>query len=219
MVQNEISRSRGRPRNYDPDVALARATDAFWSTGFSGTSLDRLCEATDMNRPSLYLAFGDKRTLYLAALGKYIEQSSQAIAAALDYEVPLAVALTQLYEFTLTVYLPKAANARGCFMISTAVPEAMNDDEIRSLLRAAVAEFDRLVCARLLHARQIGELPAASDPATLASIATAVVHTLAIRARAGESRKALMAIAAAAVTMICGPASTAAKARRRSAVR
>jgi len=219
MVQNEISRSRGRPRNYDPDVALARATDAFWSTGFSGTSLDRLCEATEMNRPSLYLAFGDKRALYLAALGRYIEQSSQAIAAALDYEVPLAVALTQLYELTLTVYLPKAANTRGCFMISTAVPEALDDDEIRSLLRAAVAEFDRLVCARLLHARKIGELPEASDPLTMASIATAVVHTLAIRARAGESRKALMAIVAAAVKMICGPPAPVAGTRRRSAAR
>ncbi|WP_293394174.1 hypothetical protein [Nevskia sp.] len=133
--------------------------------------------------------------------------------------VPLAAALTQLYEFTLTVYLPKAADARGCFMISTAVLEAMDDDEIRGLLRAAVTEFDRLVSARLLHARQIGEPPETSDPATLATIATAVVHTLAIRARAGESRKTLMAIAAAAVTMICGSASTAARTRRRSAAR
>lgn len=193
--------------------------DAFWSTGFSGTSLDRLCEATGMNRPSLYLAFGDKRALYVAALGQYIEQSSRAIAAALDHDLPLAVALTRLYELTLTVYLPKAAKARGCFMISTAVPEAVDDAEIRSLLRAAIAEFDSLVCARLVHGRQTGELPAASDPEAMATIATAVVHTLAIRARAGESRKALTAIIAAAVTMICGPASTAAKAKRRGAVR
>ena len=217
MVQNETGRSRGRPRNYDPDVAMARAMDSFWSTGFSGTSLDRLCEATDMNRPSLYLAFGDKRALYLAALSRYIEQSGVAIAVALDYELPLAVALTRLYEFTLTVFLPTPANARGCFVISTAVPEAANDPDIRALLRVAVAEFDRLLCERMRHARHGGELAKESDPETMAKIATAVVHTLAIRARAGESRKALTGIAAAAVKMICGSALAPAKTTRRAA--
>ncbi|HVR63824.1 MAG TPA: TetR family transcriptional regulator, partial [Polyangia bacterium] len=58
MVQKESAR-RGRPRLYDPDVALSRAIDVFWQLGYSGTSLDDLCAAMEMNRPSLYAAFGD----------------------------------------------------------------------------------------------------------------------------------------------------------------
>ncbi|HKU95144.1 MAG TPA: hypothetical protein VJR58_07710, partial [Vineibacter sp.] len=57
MVQKDEKRPRGRPRAYDPEQALAQATDTFWRTGFSGTSLDDLSGAMGMNRPSLYGAF------------------------------------------------------------------------------------------------------------------------------------------------------------------
>ena len=59
---------RGRPRDYDRQAALQRATDAFWKSGYSGTSLDSLTTATGMNPPSLYAAFGNKRALYLESL-------------------------------------------------------------------------------------------------------------------------------------------------------
>ncbi len=63
-------RACGRPRAYDADDALSNATDAFWLGGYSGTSLDTLSDATGMNRPSLYAAFGDKHALYLPAGGE-----------------------------------------------------------------------------------------------------------------------------------------------------
>src|SRR3954466_14833928 len=62
---------RGRPRAYEPDVALARALDVFWKDGFAATSLDDLSAATGMNRPSLYGAFGDKRELYKKSYESY----------------------------------------------------------------------------------------------------------------------------------------------------
>ena len=60
-------RRRGRPRAYDPDVALRRARDTFWRAGYAATSLDDLAAGMGMNRPSIYAAFGDKRALYLTA--------------------------------------------------------------------------------------------------------------------------------------------------------
>lgn len=60
-LHQEIKKRRGRPRAYEPDVALAKALDLFRKDGFAGTSLDDLSAATGMNRPSLYGAFGDKR--------------------------------------------------------------------------------------------------------------------------------------------------------------
>src|SRR5262245_66197867 len=77
MVQKQRSerRPRGRPRAYDPEIALQLATESFWRAGYAATSLDDLSAATGMNRPSLYSAFGDKRDLYLAALRRYWELS------------------------------------------------------------------------------------------------------------------------------------------------
>ena len=64
---------RGRPRAYDAEAALKRATEEFWQTGYSGTSLDSIAAATGMNPPSLYAAFGNKRAIYLKALSRYWE--------------------------------------------------------------------------------------------------------------------------------------------------
>src|SRR5215472_7492664 len=156
MVQKEPKR-RGRPRAYDPDVA--RAVESFWQAGYAATSLDDLSEATGMNRPSLYGAFGDKHDLYLSALAHYWELSRAAMREALAYDRPL---------------------------------------------RQALREIDEAFEARIRFAKDRGELRRGADPTALAVVASAVLHTLALRARAGASRAALQAIANAGVDFICG---------------
>ena len=83
-VQKKHPRPRGRPRLYDPQRALARATQSFWRGGLSGTSLEDLVAATAMNKPSLYGAFGDKRALYLAAMDGYAARAGADMRAALE---------------------------------------------------------------------------------------------------------------------------------------
>ena len=89
---------RGRPRAYDAEAALKQATEAFWKTGYSGTSLDSIATATGMNPPSLYAAFGNKHALYLEALARYWELSLAATREALAEDRPLAEALMLAYE-------------------------------------------------------------------------------------------------------------------------
>lgn len=206
MVQNKPAR-RGRPRAYDPDQALARARDLFWIRGFSGTSLDDLSAATHMNRPSLYGAFGDKRAFYRAVLKSYREKMRDDVRLALDPDVPLREALTRLYALFIGIYFPDDGEPRGCFMISTGVPEAATDPDVRDLMAETFRGFDRMLEKRIAAAVDGGELPADTDCATLAMIANSVVGYIAIRSRLGESRETLDAFAAATVDHICGKAS------------
>lgn len=204
MVQNQPKRPRGRPRAYDPETALAQATDAFWRTGFSGTSLDDLSAATGMNRPSLYGAFGDKRALYLATLDRYTQAGLEGMQESLANDIPLAKALKRLYERALAMYFPKGDAVLGCFLIGTATTESVSDPEVRAKLGEALRIFDRAFEARLRHAQAQGELDAAADPAALARIASAVLHTLALRSRAGDSLASLRATADTGIRLICG---------------
>lgn len=203
MVQKEAAK-RGRPRSYDPDTALAQAMAVFWRAGYAGTSLDDITAGTGLNRPSLYGAFGDKHALYLQTLERYWQAGRTALAEALSREMPLREALRRVYQGALSLYLPSDDGARGCFLIGTALTEAAMDQDVRKLLRDALHDFDKTFEERIRYAREQGELPRDADPAGLARMASATLHTLAIRSRMGESRKLLEATIEAGLDLICG---------------
>jgi AcrR family transcriptional regulator len=195
---------RGRPRAYDTETALRQATEAFWKTGYSGTSLDSIAAATGMNPPSLYAAFGNKQAIYLEALAHYWETSLAATRAALAEDRPLAEALMDAYEAALSIYFSGKGNARGCFVIGTAVAEAVEDTAIRNSVAKGLHMIDADFEARFRAAREKGELKPDADPATLAVLASAIMHSIAIRARAGARRAELREVARKAVSVICG---------------
>jgi len=205
MEQKEIgvdTRTRGRPRAYDPDVALQRAMDAFWKSGYSGTSLDDIAHATGMNRPSLRAAFGDKRDLYLKALRAYWGFKLATMAKTLAGGT-LGEALLRTYDAALTVYFSEEEGARGCFVVGTAITESVDDPEIREIVATGFGALDRLFVDRIAQARDAGELTGDVDPAALAILACGTMQTIALRARAGFARETLWGIAQKAVAVIC----------------
>src|ERR1700759_14188 len=80
---------RGRPRAYEPDIALGKALALFRTAGFAATSLDDLSRATGINRPSLYGAFGDKRELYIKSYRRYRDNARAAMVDIFRAELPL----------------------------------------------------------------------------------------------------------------------------------
>jgi AcrR family transcriptional regulator len=196
---------RGRPRQYDAERALAKAAEAFWKYGYAATSLDDLAAATGMNRPSLYAAFGDKRDLYLKTLERY-QQRSRAIGQQIIADNPsLRVFLRRFYDAALDIYLAGGDEALGCYSISTAPAQATTDQGVREFLAASIGGTDAFLTKQIAKAHERGEVPSNADPGALAQIATAAMHTIAVRARVGVPRKQLTALAAATIDLICGP--------------
>ena len=70
-----------RFREFDPDVALDRAMQVFWTKGYQAASLDDLCNATRLNRSSLYSAFGDKHSIFLETIDRYGNRAVARITA------------------------------------------------------------------------------------------------------------------------------------------
>ena len=207
MVQKEPdapeAKRRGRPRAYDPQVALARAAEVFWKAGYAGTSLDDLAAATGMNRPSLYAAFGDKRGLYLKTLEHYRDESRARARAAMADNPTLRVLLTRFYAVALDLYLAGEDEPRGCYSIGTAATEAAVDSDVQAFLAASLRSTDEFLTGQIRKAKERGELSPNANPVALGYLATATLHTLAIRSRAGLPRKELDALVKAAIDVIC----------------
>jgi TetR/AcrR family transcriptional regulator, copper-responsive repressor len=201
MVQNTEAKKRGRPRAYDPEVALDRATAAFWEAGYAAASLDALSAATGMNRPSLYAAFGDKAALYQTALERYQQAARATMRQALGAPGTLRESLQRFYAAGLDTYL--SDGPRGCFLIGSGLSQAMADPAIRETVAAGIHELDAGLTRRLSLARQAGELPASADPAALARVVSGMLNALAVRARLGESREQLEALAATTIDLVC----------------
>jgi AcrR family transcriptional regulator len=195
MVQNPVAAAtRGRPRSFDTDEVLARVRDAFWKYGYSGTSMDQLSAATGLHKPSLYGAFGDKKALYLAALDNYLTEIRAEFAEA--FAIPrLFESLYQVSECSIDKFLRGADGGTGCFMMSTAMPEAAKDPDISRVVREAMESLERAFLRRFERAIAEGEIPAGVDPKVLTMILVANHYEMSGRARAGYPRPALRELA------------------------
>jgi AcrR family transcriptional regulator len=176
---------------------LGAATERFRTRGYAGTSLDDLVDATGLQRPSLYAAFGDKRALYLATLERTIERAGRAFDQLIAAELPLRQSLQVMFRTVIDGFLTGETGPSGCIMVSTSATSAVDDAEIRARLAEFVKLEDEKIAALLV---------ARGDPlaAAHARLATSVIHSLSVRARAGADRTELDELAAECVAMITG---------------
>ena len=125
-----------RPREFDPDIALDGAMDIFWRQGFKATNLPDLLTAMGLTRGSFYKAFGEKESVYIAALDRYDQRVISKGVAALDAcEGPRAEDCLSL------LFSGGADQRRGCF-ICNAMVEMAPDNPV--VARKASAMADRL---------------------------------------------------------------------------
>ena len=182
-----------RPREFDADTVLESATRVFWTRGFDNTSLDDLCEATGLNRSSLYAAFGAKRDLYLSALARYEDGSAARIAAALDGK-PIRKGVKAFLD-ALIDSIVAGPGRRGCFIGNCAAEMARLDRGAAARVRRSLARIEAAFRDGLAGAQARGELPPGSNSAVLARFLTASIQGLRLVGKANPDRAALNDIA------------------------
>lgn len=193
--------SRGRPREYDPEEALAAALGEFRRRGYTATSLDHLSDATKMARPSLYAAFGNKFEIYRQAVQQYSEQSAERRLSALFEEPSLQKGLEDYFGAIIDAYFSQEGEPLGCPVLSVISGEAAADPVIGAELAASIGKSDSLLHKRMTAAVEAGEIAADADVNGLAAMLAALQHSLALRARAGARRPELSTIAHAHVAL------------------
>jgi AcrR family transcriptional regulator len=192
-------RPRGRPRSFDRETALEKALLAFWQHGY-----EDLTRVMDIGTPSLYAAFGDKRSLFEEVVreygAKYGSFGDRALA-----EEPTARAAVERTLREAAVEYTDPAHPYGCLVIHAAIncttPEV--EESLRERRNANIAAFERRIEADIAA----GVLPAGTDAAALARHTGAMIQGMSQQARDGASREELEALAEIAMA-IWPPAGT-----------
>ncbi|MEO1446549.1 MAG: helix-turn-helix domain-containing protein, partial [Cyanobacteria bacterium J06635_11] len=83
LVTTKKIGKRGRPRGFDLDSAIATALDLFHRRGYDGVGVAELSKSIGITAPSLYSAFGNKRSLFERVLKQYVTTNGGWLPAAL----------------------------------------------------------------------------------------------------------------------------------------
>lgn len=183
----------GRHREFDVDKALDAALCVFWRKGYEGTSYTDLTEATGVERPALYSAFGNKEALFRRALDRYYDRYLNFFPAALQQPTSRDVAAYMLRGAAeLHTRYP---DRTGCLGVHGALAGSDDAEPIRRAVIEARANGEALLRERLERAKRDGDLPETANCAALAAYVCAVLHGMAVQAKAGYSRAVLEAVA------------------------
>jgi AcrR family transcriptional regulator len=180
---------RGRPREFDENCALDAAMKLFWQKGYEGTSLPDLTKAMRINRPSLYAAFGDKKSLFRKALDRYVEGPASFRYGALA--APTAREVGEKLLIGAAISLTDPRTPHGCLAVQGALACGDDADCIRQELATRRAAGETQLRKRFERAVNEGDLPKSANPADLARYITTVMFGMAVQASGGATRAQL----------------------------
>ena len=209
---------RGRPRNFDPDTALDRALEVFWRHGFQAASLAELTAAMGLSKPSLYAAFGDKESLYLQALDRYVAIQIAQHTAIFDTEPDVRQALGKFLRAMATL-LTDPTLPCGCLIVNGMADCGMSSTPpaIELALRKAVQGSEARLHKQFVRAQRDAQLAPDISAGDLAAFFTSLLTGLGILAKVGGTRAKLEAVIGAA--MRAWPESPVSKANRKRPVK
>jgi AcrR family transcriptional regulator len=183
----------GRPRAFDPDVALERAMHVFWARGYEGASLSDLTRAMRINRPSLYAAFGNKEQLFRKVLDRYVDGPLAYFGKALT--APKARDVIEQIFFGAAKMAGDPRLPAGCLMVQGALAVGSTAGSVRKEAAGRRAGSEVALRRRLQRAKREGDLPKNADPAELARYVMTVLQGMAVQGADGASPDQLRRVA------------------------
>jgi TetR/AcrR family transcriptional regulator, transcriptional repressor for nem operon len=188
-----LDRGPGRPREFDIDAAVADAIEVFRARGYHGTSVQDLTEGTGLARGSLYKAFHDKRSLFLAALDHYTAASLQRVGDALAQPGSARAAIRE----ALMGYARRAAAAQGmqgCLITGAAMEMMPGDVEVSALVARWFRRIQDLYAAAVIRGQTAGEIPRDYDERAIARMLLCTVQGLRVLGKTGPSEQEMTEI-------------------------
>ena len=148
----------GRPRQFDEDPVLEQAMTACWTYGFESTSMANLVEVTGLHNGSLYQTFGNKHTLFIRSLQRYLQamsaQKEELLAAA---PTPLDGIQAVLHGM-VEIANDDSACPRGCLAINALVELAPHDSEVRVVIDHHMDQMMASMTQAVIGAQQSGQM-------------------------------------------------------------
>ncbi len=184
----------GRKREFDRDEVLDRAIEAFWCKGYEATSVQDLLDEMGINRGSLYDTFGDKHTLFLAAIDRYYDKA--LACTVLRLEAPgNARAAIELAIRDAGICAGADTQRKGCLITNSAVELAPHCGETAGRVARYYRQTEDAFCRAVGRARAEGGIGSRMDDRALARFITCSLQGLQVFSKVDPDRAAFRDVA------------------------
>ena len=190
----------GRPREFDFDDAVRDAVVVFQTHGYTATSMVHLIEGTGLSRGSLYKAFSDKHSLFLAALDRYTSDGLSRLSNDLDKEPAREAIRATLQHYARLSTARKGR--RGCLVTAAATELLPTDDEVRERVSAMFKRMQNLLAAAIRKGQSSGDISTRHEAQTLARFLLCTMEGMRVLGKTGPSEAEMEALIAIAVNAL-----------------
>ncbi|QRM45073.1 TetR/AcrR family transcriptional regulator [Rhizobium sp. BG4] len=201
LAPEDVSRSRGRPREFDMDAALDKALLVFSERGYHATSISELTEAMGLTSGSVYKAFKDKRGVFLAAFDRYRAirrgKISESMVGAETGRDKLR-ALLGLYA----VSSHGESGRRGCLVVGSANEISTFDAEAAKRIEDAYTSNEEFILDLIIIGQADGSISPSVDPAAAAISLLCVMNGMRIVGKTGSTAAEMNAVAETAMKLL-----------------
>ncbi|MGJ8662351.1 MAG: TetR/AcrR family transcriptional regulator [Marinicella sp.] len=173
----------GRPRKIEPEVILENAMQVFWEKGYDGTSMVDIMAATGMHKGSLYQTFGDKKSMFMAALELYLDQmyadQKRIISEHNNPTDAMRAVLFQMLKYARCDE-HEGAHQKGCLAVNSLVDSAPFDDDISGLLQRKHERMIALMVSVIENIHQLNPQQLTKPPQLVTALIGVAMEGLSI---------------------------------------
>jgi TetR/AcrR family transcriptional regulator, transcriptional repressor for nem operon len=179
-----------RPREFNETAVLNAAIQCFWNKGYDATSVRDLAQRMGITSASLYNTFGEKRSLYRAALDQYVGESFGDRMARLEGHLPPRLALGAFFEEIIERSLSDKQR-KGCMLINSAVEVAPHDPEIGRVVADVLVQVEAFFRRCVDAGQRNGTIATMQSADDLARLLLGVLLGIRVLARTRPKRELL----------------------------
>jgi len=109
----------------------------FWDKGYEATTMRDLVKASGLLKGSLYGAFGDKQTIYLASLKHYNRTRMHAQIEILNGEGSVRRKISRLFDNVIEA-TKRDVFAGGCLLCNASLEKAVQDKLVKNEIKTTI---------------------------------------------------------------------------------
>ncbi len=178
-----------RPIEFDYNDVIERATQQFWMDGFVASSVQKLLDATRINRGTMYNSFGEKEAFFKSCVEHYNAILKKQMDATLGNQSLKALAALSAFFQDIVTGVPAARRSFGCLLVNSQCESIQWEENLAKLIRDSFTTIRKALLQRTRELEKSQALASGISAEFAADQLVALYQSAKLNLRSGKAAK------------------------------